>query len=231
MPEPRIVLRSFLRTALALAPAAAVIIACSDSASTSPGGADGGDAAAPAKDAARSTDGASGDPADAGPKTTCSITLAYYEACNNTGELPCDQPNFDAWCAKNDETNSDAFRRAEATCLSTDNCDANKRRDCEYAHYNDEALTHSQSELVSAYCTMCEPSDPSGCKTRATHYDTTATVGDVFVAAWEFSDAIVDEMRTKCTGLDGGVDAGGCAKAFGSCTADVYFAHLPDCPK
>ena len=85
-----------------------------------------------------------------------------------------------------------------------------------------------------AYCAQCEPSDTAGCATRAIAYDSSAGATDLFIAAWELSDALVDEIRTQCTGVadsgpgDGGADA--CAKAFGDCSGGIYVDHLPDCP-
>lgn len=72
-----------------------------------------------------------------------------------------------------------------------------------------------------------------GCAARSTGYDIIVgpkSVKDIFVAAWEFNDAITNEMRTTCTGA--ALDAGdaGCEKAFAGCTADVYLSHVPDCP-
>jgi hypothetical protein len=62
----------------------------------------------------------------------------------------------------------------------------------------------------------------------------------VFVAAWELSDTLDDEIRTKCTGtaldagvaaaLDAGGDAAPCYKAFDNCAGDLYVNALPDCP-
>lgn len=172
--------------------------------------------------------------ADAGP-STCELSRAYFVACKQ--DLNCGA-KFDAWCAQNDQAiNSDAYRRAEAKCLTTANCDPDRRGDCEYKSLASEAPTPAQAQLAAAYCQTCEPSDAIGCETRSTSYDPVAgpaSVPDIFVAAWEFNDAVTDEMRTKCTGaaLDAGTDAGdgGCAKAFAGCSADVYLAHLPDCP-
>ena len=176
--------------------------------------------------------------ADAGPKSTCEITRAYYEGCGNGGDLNCGAAGFDAWCAANDQAiNSEAYRRGEQLCLTQDNCDGKDRRACEYAHYNDETLTTSQEALVAAYCATCEPADVAGCTGRSTKYDPTKgieSVNDIFIAAWEFADAIVDEMKTSCTGAaaaDAGSDVAACAKAFANCAADVYLARLPDCPE
>ena len=49
----------------------------------------------------------------------------------------------------------------------------------------------------------------------------------------ELPDAIVDAIRTKCTGaaLDGGADSAACAKAFADCAAEPYLDAVPDCPK
>ncbi|MBX3258566.1 MAG: hypothetical protein KF782_02535 [Labilithrix sp.] len=233
MPPARLVLRVLLRGAVGFAPVAAAA-ACSDGAGDAVPAGDAGDEAA---DAAREAG------ADAGggerPTTTCGITRAYFEGCGNDGDLNCGADGFDAWCAANDAAiNSEAYRRAEALCLTDGNCDGAKRRACEYAHYNDETPTAAQRALVAAYCETCAPSDVAGCEARSTTYDPAEGiegVDDIFVAAWELADAIVDEMRTECTGAAAAPDAGGdlaaCAKAFAGCAAEVYLDRLPDCPK
>jgi hypothetical protein len=215
---------------LATGAPAALVVACADS---EPGESAASDAGPDLADATSAADRAVG-PEDAGPRTTCAITRDYFEACGNGAELNCGE-DFDAWCEDNDRTiNSAAYRRAEEACLTTDHCDGNQRRACEYAHYDEETPTSAQAALVAAYCATCEPGDPAGCKARATHYDASKgpkAVPDVFVAAWELSDALAQEITTKCTGGDASADAGTCAREFASCSADVYLAHLPDCPK
>jgi hypothetical protein len=174
---------------------------------------------------------------DAGA-SVCELTRAYFVGCGHAEDLTCGAAKFDAWCASNDEAiNSAAFRRAERMCLTGDRCDPTVRRDCEYTSYGALTPTASEAALVTAYCQTCEPANVPGCVADATAYDAAggpAAVTDVFVAAWELSDPVVDEIRTSCTGaaLDGGAggDAAACAKAFGGCAADVYLAHLPDCP-
>jgi hypothetical protein len=223
-------------TLLATTSTLLVIAACASSTEATTD-ADAGDAEADAK---RTTPGdSSTEPVDAGP-TTCEVSRTYYAACKL--DLNC-ADKFDQWCDANDKAiNSEAFRRGVAQCLVPTNCDPDRRRDCEYKTYNTAIATNAQKQLVAAYCQTCEPSDTAGCATRATRYDTAlgpGSVTDIFVAAWEFNDKLSDEMRTKCTGsaLDAGADAGGdggasaaCVKAFAGCTADVYFAYLPDCP-
>ena len=232
MSEARLPLRFALRSLVALVPALATASACADSTAEPGPAADGG-----AGDDAGRSDGSksSVDSGDDGPaKSTCEITRAYHEGCGNEGDLNCGADGFDAWCAANDSAiNSEAFRRAQALCLNEDNCDGAKRRACEYEHYNDETPTPAQEALVAAYCETCDPSDIAGCTKRSTTYDPAKgikSVDDIFIAAWEFSDEIALEMKTKCTGDPGG-DTAACAKAFAGCTADVYLARLPDCPK
>jgi hypothetical protein len=159
--------------------------------------------------------------------------------------LTCGASKFDAWCALNDTAiNSESYRRAEALCLLKQNCDGLARRDCEYRSYLTAKPTTAQKAVVAAYCQTCEPTDTAGCITRKTDYD--AVVGpkstdSVFVAAWELSDTLDDQIRTKCTGtaldagvaaaLDAGGDAAPCYKAFDNCAGDLYVNALPDCPK
>ena len=234
MAQPLRLSRLLANVALALVPIA-VVVACADST-----GADGASDAGSGPDSARrdgageSKDGA----VDSAPKSTCELTRAYFEGCGNDTDLNCGASGFDAWCDANDKAiNSEAYRRAEAACLTQDNCDGKDRRACEYEHYNGETPTTSQSTLVAAYCETCAPSDVTGCVERSTKYDPSKgieTVADIFIAAWEFADTIVDEMKTTCTGAavtDAGSDPAACAKAFASCAADVYLTRLPDCPK
>lgn len=228
---------------------AALVSACSSDSSSATAG---GDAATPATDAP-SGDGSATDAArDAGTGTgasTCELTRAYTVDCNagsDAGDqLTCGAAKFDAWCALNDQAiNSDAYRSAEAVCLTHANCDGLARRDCEYRSYAMATPTTAQKNVAAAYCQTCEPMDTAGCAKRKTTYDPAKgpnSTDDVFVAAWELNDTLADQIRTKCTGtaLDGGIeaqlDAGGvanpCLKAFGNCAGDIYVNALPDCPK
>ena len=224
------------RLLVALAPAPlAVVAACEDGTSRAAGLADGADSGGARGD--RSEAGEGGAAADAKPESTCAITRAYFEGCDDGADLNCGSSGFDAWCAANDEAiNSEAYRRAEALCLTQDNCDGDERRACEYEHYNGETPTAAQKALVEGYCETCEPSDVAGCTKRSTTYESAKgidSVSDVFVAAWELADDVTAEITTKCTGAaatDAGSDVTACAQAFAGCAADVYLAHLPDCP-
>lgn len=196
--------------------------------------ADGGVDSGPSKPAPVEPGEDAGD-VDAGADAAlCDLERAYEEACGKT-ELLCDtRQSQDAWCALNDTAeNSDAFRNGERQCLTTKLCDTKLRSDCRYKTYAGQAQTAAQKALVTAYCGTCEPGH-AGCAENAIAY--TGSTTDIFLAAWEFNDAIANEMRSRCTGgaLDAGVpdggDAGPCLKAFSTCTADVYFDHLPDCP-
>lgn len=235
-PASLLLLRLAARGVLAVVPVAVIVTACADSTEAGPGPAldDGGDRDSGRRDGALGTD----DGGAAAAQSTCERTRAYFEGCGNEGDLNCGAAGFDAWCDANDSTiNSEAYRRAEATCLTEDNCDGADRRACEYTHYNDETLTASQSALVAAYCETCEPSDIAGCTERSTKFDASKGIGsvpDIYVAAWEFADAIVDEMKTSCTGAalaDAGSDPAACAEAFSGCAADIYLSRLPDCPE
>ncbi|AKU95423.1 hypothetical protein AKJ09_02087 [Labilithrix luteola] len=214
----------------------AAVTACASDASSPSSSTDSEDDASaettkPKGDAGR-TDG--GD-ASGTALSTCEQTRSYFEDCAQ--ELTCGN-DFDTWCAANDQAiNSDAFRRAEAKCLTKANCDGNDRRACEYGSYATATPTTAQKAIVEAYCATCEPDDAAGCAKRQTTYNSAAgpkSVSDLFVAAWELADPLVDEIRTKCTGdaLDGGAgDAAACAKAFSLCAGDIYIAKLPECPK
>lgn len=171
--------------------------------------------------------------ANASP-TVCEVTRALTEKCGE--DLLCGS-DYDAWCdAKDKSVNSEAYRRAELACLPDNDCDATARSDCEYRSYASATPTAAQEALVEAYCQTCEPSDVAGCSARSTTYDPAggpAKVPDIFVAAWELADPVVDEIRSKCTGagLDAGAaDTAACAKAFASCAAGPYLDAVPDCP-
>ena len=220
----------------------AFVSACTGNGSSSPGER----APDPLKDAAldtRASDPDASNLEDAGASaSTCEITRAYVTGCNalapDGGEqLTCGEGKFDAWCDLNDKAiNSASYRRAEALCLTTKNCDGLARRDCEYRTYATATPTAAQTKVVAAYCQTCEPADTAGCAVRKTKYDPAKgpkSTDDVFVAGWELNDALDDEIRTKCTGaaVDAGPDAAACLKQFGNCAGDVYIDHLPDCPK
>ena len=228
---------------------AAVISACaSDSSSTPTGGDDAGTGPHPdAMNADVSTTDAPS--SDGGVPSTCELTRAFVLDCNagpDAGDqLTCGPAKFDTWCALNDQAiNSEAYRRAEALCLTHANCTNTARADCEARSYATATPTTAQKNVVAAYCQTCEPLEAGACATRETTYDPMKgpdSIDDVFVAAWELNDMLADQIRTKCTGtaLDGGIEAqldGGagvssCAKAFGSCAGDIYISALPDCPK
>lgn len=234
-----------LLTAVALSASglAALVSACaSDSSSIGAGSPDA------SSDAASSTQrpdlDAGGDPDTAPAPSTCELTRAYVTACNKLQpdggeELTCGEAKFDAWCDLNDKAiNSASYRRAEAMCLTTKNCDGLARRDCEYRTYATATPSTAQKAVVAAYCQTCEPGDPAGCATRKTVYDPAKgpkSTDDVFVAAWELNDALDDDIRTKCTGaaLDAGAgpDAATCLKQFANCAGGIYIDRLPDCPK
>lgn len=237
-----------------LASGSAAFVACSDDPSPA---VDAVDAATNEDDAGETPSARDGsdegsDDAAGDDRSTCARTRAWAEACGFTDSLNCGA-TFDTWCAASDEAiNSDAYREAVARCFDAEHCEVGARTDCEYASYASATPTAAQKALVAAYCATCEPDDPEGCATRATTYDAKAgpsAVPDVFIAAWELRDSLVDEIRATCTGsaLDAGTgdvstgdasaddagDAGGsaaCAKAFANCAGDLYLGHLPDCP-
>lgn len=206
----------------------ALVWACSskEATSSSPAPGDGGTAT----DGGRAADGSG----SGGSASVCAATRAYVVRCAGESELDCGASKFDAWCADKDQkTNSEAFRRAETKCLPDVACDADARRDCVYKTYAAEEQTDAQKALAEAYCSTCEPEDTAGCLTRSTTYDPAAgpdAVTDIFIAAWELADPIVEQIREKCTGAALPAGADPCPKRFGSCAADPYLDGLPDCP-
>ena len=220
------IVRRFTLASLAVLP---IAFACSESSTTETPAADAGPSADAGNDVAKTTE----DSGSTTAKSTCEVTEAWLDGCGhdkNCGD------KYGAWCKANDEAiNSDAYRRAEAKCLTQENCAKEKRNDCEYRHYNTETPTAAQKALIAAYCATCNPGDTS-CATRVIKYDTTAgpsSVGDVFIAAWELNDTLCDEIRSKCTGptVDAGATPAACTKTFGSCAADPYLNAVPECPK
>jgi hypothetical protein len=201
------------RAAIALLSFLAVMACGTSSTDSSPSG-DGGP----------TNDGGSG-------TATCEVTRAFVTRCK--GELNCGADKFDAWCAANDQkVNSEAYRRAEAKCLPNVPCDATVRSACEYMSFGSETPTAAQKALVEAYCATCEPADPQGCATASTTYNEAAGPGvvkDIFIAAWELADPIVDQVREKCTGaaLPAGTEP--CATRFGSCASGPYLDAVPNC--
>lgn len=223
---------------------AAFATACADDEPQADGGPDSGGSDAPGD--RRAADASTAEVDARADASTCELTRAYTLECNlgaDAGDLlNCGEANFASWCASNDKAvNSAAYRRAEALCLTKKNCDALSRRDCEYRSYATAVPSAAQKAVVAAYCQTCEPTSLD-CAVRKADYDPTlgpSSTDDVFVAAWELSDAIDDGIRTKCTGPaldagvalpDGGGDAAACLKAFGGCAADVYLNAVPDCP-
>ncbi len=209
------------------------VVACAEDSPADDVGVPSSDGDAGTDSGRKRTDAGSGTVDDAGAPTLCARTRAYFEGCGFEKQLNCGA-DYETWCAQNDAViNSEAYRKAEAECLVEDKCDPDVRRDCEYRHYASESPTAAQTALVQAYCETCEPGDVSGCKTRSTTYDPSQglkAVPDIFVAAWELTDQLVSEIQTKCTGSPSDAGAAACAKTFGTCSADVYFEHLPDCP-
>jgi hypothetical protein len=240
-------LRALFAAAALAAGAGGVLFACSNGESgfgdaAGDGGGSGGEGGSGADGGMASDDAGSSSNVD-GSFDICGKTAEYELGCGRGGNLTCGDAGFAAWCAQNDKIiNSAQYDQAELLCLSQANCDQVKRHDCDYQAYGKDKLDTAQSAMVAAYCQTCEPKDLAGCATRQTTYDPKAgpnSVSDVFVAAWELSDTLVDQVRQKCTGvaLDAGVDAsadGGvaaCAKAFSNCSGGVYVDALPNCPK
>jgi len=151
---------------------------------------------------------------------------------------------FDAWCKDLDaKTNSEARRAGERQCLTPDNCDKDKAKDCIYRSYAKAQRSAAQDALLTAYCQTCFASagDVALCKAAAPAYDPAkgpGSVTDVFLAVWELSDALATSIKDKCTGaaLDGGAPADGgdggvdCARAFAVCAGGLYVDALPNCP-
>lgn len=197
--------------------------------------------------ASRDDDGASQSSSDASRSdghvdsetSPCARQRAWAEACGTVGNLNC-KSGFDAWCAKNDEAlNSEAYRAGVEKCFDRAHCDTASRTACQYASYANATPTNAQRALVTAYCATCEPGNEAECAARATTYDAAEDVSDVFIAAWELSDPVVDKIRASCTGStldagasDGGTSDGGvtCERAFALCAGDIYLNEVPDCP-
>lgn len=228
---------------LAIGFGAVVLSACADDGGDdAPADAGRGDrAVAPGDD----DDDDDDDDANVGPidsASVCAATRAYYENCG--GDLECGPDHFDAWCRAQDPIiNSDAFRRAQLTCLTSANCNGDRRRACTYETYRTATPTAAQRALVDAFCATCEADAVDACRTRHVTYDPDdgpSSVSDVFIAAWELADGLVDQIRASCTGSaltgygDAGADGGPgitCLRAFSLCAGDLYIDAFPACPE
>lgn len=234
-----------LVTALTLSASglAAFLSACTDNGSAGTGGPGGPGTAADARSDSPigELDGSTQEDAPSN-LSTCEQTHQYITECNKLapdgGDVPtCGEAKFDEWCRMNDEViNSASFRRAESMCLTAKNCAGLDRRDCEYRTYATATPTAAQVAVVEAYCKMCEPADQADCAKRKTTYNPAKgpkSTDDVFVAAWELSDKLDEQIRMRCTGpaVDAGPDAAACLKQFANCAGGIYVDALPDCPK
>lgn len=185
------------------------------------------------------TDAAAGE-ADGGvtlptDEASCAKLRAYRETCGE--ELECGTDAFDAWCLANTRSaDSEAYRAALLACATPQNCTPNDRKHCMYQHYAKATQSAAQEALTKAFCETCQPGAVATCVSKTTSYTSglgPTSVTSEFIAVWELSDAVADQLRTNCTGakLDGGADAGACAAAFDRCAGDYYVDALVDCPK
>lgn len=227
--------------AMLLLGASATLGACGNDAAAE-AGEEAGPVDASRKDGSR-YDGGVDPESDAGPSVpsdvaSCNALKAYYQACG--GEPLCPLASFDTWCPANTKAvDSEAYRHGTIACSTEANCSADKRKDCMYRSYAGETQTTAQQILTKAFCDMCQPGDVAACIKRTTTYDTVAGpkgVRSEFIAVWELSDAVVDNIRSNCTGTgggayDAGADAGACATAFDKCAGDYYVNAFLDCPK
>ncbi len=197
------------------------------------------DGASPPTDSATGGDAARPDaPASFDPTKVCAQELEYFAACKAPpGDINCTAARFEAWCTLNQAATDSAQRvRARAACLDVKHCDPNLLKDCLYKSYSTQQQTPAQAKLVADYCATCEPGD-STCPTRKIAYDAAKgpnSIDDVYLAAWELSEALTVAIDQKCTGpaiADAGADAGSCQKRFGNCAGGLFIDALPDCPK
>ncbi len=217
----------------------AVVLACSDD--PAPAGGGGGADASVGRDASGDVSSSADTGADAAPADVCAVERQHATDCK--AALECGA-GFDAWCKDLDaKTNSEARRAGERQCLTSDNCDKDKAKDCIYRSYAKAQRSAAQDALLTAYCQTCfaSPGDVGLCKAVAPAYDPVkgpSSVTDVFLAVWELSDALTTSIKDKCTGAafdagapadggDGGVD---CARAFAVCAGNLYVDALPNCP-
>lgn len=184
-------------------------------------------------DAARADAAASFDPAK-----VCAQELEYFTACKAPpNDINCTAAKFEAWCTLNQAATDSAQRvRARAACLDAKHCSPSSLKDCLYKSYNTQQQTPAQAKLVADYCATCEPGD-ARCTTQRIAYDPAKgpnSIDDLYLAAWELSEALTVAIDQKCTGpaiADAGADAGTCEKRFGSCAGSLFVDALPDCPK
>jgi hypothetical protein len=161
------------------------------------------------------------------PEAWCAALGTKQDTCDKERECGID---FATWCPKQAATNSYSFEKADTACVAA-SCDGTARSGCRYAKYAEADLTDAQKALATAYCQTCSPNGVDACVRALYSYDAAAGPGavtDAYVAVWELSDGIVNEIKNTCTKKP--TPAGStCAKAFGGCAADVYLNALPAC--
>lgn len=162
----------------------------------------------------------------------CEGELETYNACELDG-MQCGPDKYVAWCHTNEiAVDSEQRITARALCLGTDYCEPAVRGDCIYEQYNDLAMTPAQTALLEHYCAACEPADQAACKTRTQHYDgNPASTDTIFLAAWELSATLVQQIDDHCIDAATQGDAGTCADRFDDCAGGYYVdALVADCP-
>ncbi len=196
------------------------------------------DAAPPPVDSGPSVDARTDGPASFDPSKVCAQELEYFAVCKTPpNDINCTATKFEAWCTLNQAATDSAQRvRARAACLDAKHCTSSVLKDCLYKSYGTQQQTPAQAKLVADYCATCEPADAT-CATRKIAYDAAkgpSSIDDVYLAAWELSEALTVAIDQKCTGpaiADAGADAGSCQKRFGNCAGSLFVDALPDCPK
>lgn len=174
-----------------------------------------------AKDAAAKPDSA---PALTGAEAWCATLKTKQLRCDKEQQCGAD---FDSWCAKQATTNSKAFESADTDCVNS-SCSVSDRSACRYKKYAGIGMSALQQALAESYCSTCT-AVPS-CLSATTNYTSVDEVSDAFLAVWEFSDAMVSEIKQKCTGSALKIVKDNCPKSFSDCASDIYFSALPDCP-
>ena len=172
------------------------------------------------------------------PSKVCAQELEYFPVCKKpTNDINCGAATCEAWCTTNQAaTDSEQRVRAKAACLDVKHCDPNTLKDCMYSAYNKMQPTAAQAKLIADYCATCEPGD-SACPATKIAYNPAKgpnSIDDMYLAAWELSEALTVAIDQKCTGpaiADAGADAGSCQKRFGNCAGSLFVDALPDCPK
>jgi hypothetical protein len=202
--------------------------------STSDAGADQPDAKEDGSpDAGHGEDGAEG--ADAcGPGVSSAVCVAAMEqiaACSGGTVESCDCTYLKGSCETLAGDLSNAYQAAYLACAKTPTCDPLAVDDCAYNAVVDAGLTSQQTQLLTDYCAICDPTN-AACSEPGS---------SIRLFAAEFTDSITASLATLCATKaelepyivrSCGVTTQGpacCLQAFKTCESDRGLAPGDPC--